>query len=109
MFELRQGSQPLHSFVADIQPGQRSQASTECFQLLHSLVILERFVGEWSLDVATRTPHACRNVQLEKVLQLPDLLELLGFNHAAVLINAYDPNIPIRQINTFANRLLYTT
>ena len=103
MFELRERRQPLHSFIADIQPGQRGQTGAECFQLLHSLVILERFVRERSLDVADRAPHARRNVQLANMFQFADLLKLLGLDHRAVQIHHDDPEIPVRQLKRIAD------
>ena len=41
------------------------------------------------------------------MLQLLDLLELLGFDHGAVHIHDDDPKIPIRQIKWIGNRILH--
>ena len=41
MLELCERRQPLHAFIADIEPGQRGQTGAERLELLHPLVILE--------------------------------------------------------------------
>jgi hypothetical protein len=69
----------------------------KAFQLLHSLVIFERLVGERRFNVAHRAPDARRNVELTDFSQFLQRLKIFRVGDGAVHVHHHDPKIAARQ------------